>query len=201
MLSATAKRLLENLDKGQAGAAMAGPRRLSIRHVGPTAARSLATEFGSLEAIEAADEEQLAATDGVRAILSVDHAAGSRSVYHGIVTEWRAAGVSHGRRKRDRNDRRTGGKHDRRHRLPLVDFSRDGAKGGDPSRGGGGVGLGVRLRPTMSSSGNFNAGSRPTKAEQPGVPILGRTGFKRPPLATEQALDAGEAGGSVRPTG
>ena len=38
---------------------------LSIRHVGPTAARALATEFGSMEAIRAAAEEQLAAAEGV----------------------------------------------------------------------------------------------------------------------------------------
>ena len=38
---------------------------LSIRHVGPTAARALATEFGSMDAIRAASEEQLAAAEGV----------------------------------------------------------------------------------------------------------------------------------------
>ena len=38
---------------------------LSIRHVGPTAARALAQEFGSMEAIRAATEEQLAAAEGV----------------------------------------------------------------------------------------------------------------------------------------
>ena len=38
---------------------------LSIRHVGPTAARALAAEFGSMEAIRAASEEQLAAAEGV----------------------------------------------------------------------------------------------------------------------------------------
>src|SRR5699024_5662807 len=38
---------------------------LSIRHVGPTAARALATRFGTMEAIRAASEEELAETDGV----------------------------------------------------------------------------------------------------------------------------------------
>ena len=38
---------------------------LSIRHVGPTAARALATEFGSMEAIRAASEGELAAAEGV----------------------------------------------------------------------------------------------------------------------------------------
>ena len=38
---------------------------LSIRHVGPTAARALATEFGSMEAIREADQERLAGAEGV----------------------------------------------------------------------------------------------------------------------------------------
>src|SRR5699024_7960750 len=38
---------------------------LSIRHVGPAAARSLATAYGSMDAIRAAGVEQLAETDGV----------------------------------------------------------------------------------------------------------------------------------------
>ena len=38
---------------------------LSIRHVGPTAARALAQEFGSMDAIRAASEEELAAAEGV----------------------------------------------------------------------------------------------------------------------------------------
>ena len=38
---------------------------LSIRHVGPTAARALAQEFGSMEAIRAADRGRAAAAEGV----------------------------------------------------------------------------------------------------------------------------------------
>ena len=38
---------------------------LSIRHVGPTAARALATEFGSMAAVREASEEALAAAEGV----------------------------------------------------------------------------------------------------------------------------------------
>ena len=38
---------------------------LSIRHVGPTAARALATEFGSMATIRAASEDELAAAEGV----------------------------------------------------------------------------------------------------------------------------------------
>lgn len=51
-LSANGKRLLANLDKAKDVALWRVLVGLSIRHVGPTAARALATEFGSLEAIE-----------------------------------------------------------------------------------------------------------------------------------------------------
>src|SRR5699024_3420318 len=43
---------------------------LSIRHVGPAAARSLATAYGSMDAIRAAGVEQLAETDGVGQIIA-----------------------------------------------------------------------------------------------------------------------------------
>ena len=43
---------------------------LSIRHVGPVAARALAAYFGSVEAIRAASREELAAVDGVGGIIA-----------------------------------------------------------------------------------------------------------------------------------
>ena len=43
---------------------------LSIRHVGPVAARALASYFGSVDAIRAATREQLAAVDGVGGIIA-----------------------------------------------------------------------------------------------------------------------------------
>ena len=61
----TAQRLLDNLDKAKEVPLWRVLVALSIRHVGPTAARALATEFGSMEAIRAASEEQLAAAEGV----------------------------------------------------------------------------------------------------------------------------------------
>jgi len=48
-LSANGKRLLVNLDKAKSAPLWRMLVALSIRHVGPTAARALATEFGSLE--------------------------------------------------------------------------------------------------------------------------------------------------------
>jgi DNA ligase (NAD+) len=43
---------------------------LGIRHVGPTVARALARAFGSLEALTAATVDQLAAVDGVGAVIA-----------------------------------------------------------------------------------------------------------------------------------
>jgi DNA ligase (NAD+) len=43
---------------------------LSIRHVGPVAARALAAYFGSLDAIRSASREELAAVDGVGGIIA-----------------------------------------------------------------------------------------------------------------------------------
>ena len=43
---------------------------LGIRHVGPTGARAVARAFGTLEAIEAATVDELAAVDGVGGIIA-----------------------------------------------------------------------------------------------------------------------------------
>ena len=44
---------------------------LSIRHVGPTAAQALARHFGSMDAIQAAGEEELSSVDGVGPTIAV----------------------------------------------------------------------------------------------------------------------------------
>ncbi|GAB3605841.1 NAD-dependent DNA ligase LigA [Conyzicola nivalis] len=67
---------------------------LSIRHVGPVAARALAGYFGSLDAIRAAPREELAAVDGVGGIIAdalIDWFAVDWHV--DIIERWAAAGV------------------------------------------------------------------------------------------------------------
>jgi len=67
---------------------------LSIRHVGPVAARALAGYFGSLEAIRAASREELAAVDGVGGIIADALIEWFAVDWHDeIVREWAAAGV------------------------------------------------------------------------------------------------------------
>ena len=93
-LSANGKRLLANLDKAKAAPLWRVLVALSIRHVGPTAARALATEFGDLEAISAASTEQLAAVEGVGSTIADAVTEWFTVDWHReIVDKWRAAGV------------------------------------------------------------------------------------------------------------
>jgi DNA ligase (NAD+) len=67
---------------------------LSIRHVGPVAARALANYFGSLKAIREASREELAAVDGVGPIIADAVLEWFEVDWHQqIVDQWRAAGV------------------------------------------------------------------------------------------------------------
>lgn len=67
---------------------------LNIRHVGPVAARALASHFGSLSAIQSATVADLAAVDGVGEIIASSLADWFTIDWHlDIVTRWRAAGV------------------------------------------------------------------------------------------------------------
>ncbi len=176
-LSANGKRLLDNLDKAKHVPLWRVLVALSIRHVGPTAARALATEFGSLEAIEAADEDQLAATDGVGAILAKSIRDWFALDWHrDIVEKWRAAGVSMVDERDESIERTLEGK-----TVvvtgSLVDFSRDGAKEAILARGGKASGS-VSKKTDYVVVGE-SPGSKADKAEQLGVPILDEEGFKR----------------------
>src|SRR5215469_3550735 len=67
---------------------------LSIRHVGPTAARALAEAFGSVDAIAAASPDALAIVDGVGPTIAASVVEWFTVDWHvAIVDKWRAAGV------------------------------------------------------------------------------------------------------------
>ncbi len=67
---------------------------LSIRHVGPVAARSLSAHFGSLENIFSATAAELAAVDGVGPTLADSILEWHQVQWHrDILTSWAAAGV------------------------------------------------------------------------------------------------------------
>ncbi len=93
-LSANATRLLANLAEARTRPLWRILVALSIRHVGPTAARALAAEFGSLTAIEEASVDALAAVDGVGPTIAASLRDWFTIDWHrAIVSKWRDAGV------------------------------------------------------------------------------------------------------------
>ena len=93
-LSANAVKLLHNLEEARSRPLWRILVALSIRHVGPTAARALALEFGSLDAIAAATADQLTAADDVGPTIAAAVIDWFAVDWHqAIVAKWRAAGV------------------------------------------------------------------------------------------------------------
>ncbi|OIJ26191.1 NAD-dependent DNA ligase LigA [Nocardioides luteus] len=176
VLNANALGLLRNLEERKQVPLWRVLVALSIRHVGPSAARALATEFGSLDAIWAASQEELAATEGVGGIIAEAIVEWRQVDWHQeIVDKWRAAGVSLAD-ERDESVART------LEGLTVVvtgsleDFSRDGAKEAIISRGGKAAGS-VSKKTDYVVVGE-NAGSKAAKAEELGLPILDEAAFK-----------------------
>ena len=176
-LSANGKRLLANLDKAKDVALWRVLVGLSIRHVGPTAARALATEFGSLEAIEAADIDQLAGVEGLGMTLAQSiHDWFTVDWHRDIVEKWRAAGVSM-EDERDESIPRTLEGKTIVVTGSLVDFSRDGAKEAILQRGGKASGS-VSKKTDYVVVGD-SPGTKADKAEHLGVPVLDEDAFKK----------------------
>ncbi|GGG06223.1 DNA ligase A [Rhodococcoides trifolii] len=175
-LSANGRRLLDNLDKAKDKALWRVVVGLSIRHVGPTAARALASEFGSLQRIRDASEEELANSDGVgptiaRAVVEWFDVDWHRE----IVDKWAAAGVRMEDARDESIPRNLEG-------LSIVvtgsldTFTRDGAKESILSRGG-------KAASSVSKKTAFvvvgdSPGTKYDKAIQLGVPVLDEDGFR-----------------------
>ncbi|MGH8882855.1 MAG: NAD-dependent DNA ligase LigA, partial [Stackebrandtia sp.] len=88
-----ATELLDNLDKAKSQELWRIINGLSIRHVGPVAARALATEFGDLDRIRDAAEAELAAVDGVGPTIAAAVRQWFAEDWHAeIVEKWRRAG-------------------------------------------------------------------------------------------------------------
>ncbi|WP_051476792.1 NAD-dependent DNA ligase LigA [Arthrobacter sp. Br18] len=150
---------------------------LSIRHVGPTASRSLATAFGSMERIRAAGEEELAGVDGVGPTIAAALREWFEEEWHReILDAWSAAGV---RMEDDVDESRprtlegltvvvTGS---------LATYNRDEAKEAIILRGGKAAGS-VSKKTSYVVAGE-NAGTKFEKAETLGVPVLDEDGFLR----------------------
>ncbi|RKR74695.1 NAD-dependent DNA ligase LigA [Frondihabitans australicus] len=92
--SKTAIEMLANLEKAKTSPLWRILVGLSIRHVGPVAARALADWFGSLSAIRIASREELAAVDGVGGIIADALLDWFEVDWHReIIDRWEAAGV------------------------------------------------------------------------------------------------------------
>ncbi|ANI39186.1 NAD-dependent DNA ligase LigA [Mycolicibacterium vaccae] len=190
-LSANGKRLLANLGKAKSQPLWRVLVALSIRHVGPTAARALATEFGSLDAIVAASEEQLAATEGVGPTIAAAVTEWFTVDWHrAIVDKWRAAGVRMAD-ERDASIERTLEGLSIVVTGSLANYSRDEAKEAIIARGGKAVGS-VSKKTAYVVAGDA-PGSKYDKALELGVPVLDEDGFRRllesgPPSDDDQAV-------------
>jgi DNA ligase (NAD+) len=176
VLSANGARLLKNLQQARDRPLWRILVALSIRHVGPTAARALAMAFGSLEAVMAATEEQLADVEGVGPTIAAALREWFDVDWHrAIVEKWRAAGV----RMADERDTGieatcagltivvTGS---------LTGFSRDEAREAIIARGGKAAGS-VSKKTSFVVAGDA-PGSKYDKAVELGVAILDEDGFR-----------------------
>jgi DNA ligase (NAD+) len=175
-LSANGARLLVNLDAAKDRDLWRVLVSLSIRHVGPSAARALAVTFGSIDRIFAASEEELAAADGVgptiaAAVLEWHEWEWRRD----IIEKWRAAGVRLEEEQDAATPRVLEG-------LSIVvtgtlpGFSRDEAKESIIVRGGKAVGS-VSKKTSFVVVGE-SPGSKYDKAIQLKVPVLDEDGFR-----------------------
>jgi DNA ligase (NAD+) len=179
VLSANGRRLLANLADAKDRPLWRVLVALSIRHVGPTAARALAKHFASLDAVRAASLEELAGVEGVGGTIAeairrwFDD---PEATWHlDIIEKWRAAGVSLEDEVDESTPRTLEG-------LSIVvtgsldGFSRDQAKEEILSRGG-------KAASSVSKSTAFVVvgdapGSKYDKAVSLKVPVLDEDGFR-----------------------
>ena len=175
-LAANAQKLLDNLESAKTRPLWRVLVALSIRHVGPSAARDLAREFGSLDTIAAASAEQLASVDGVGMTIAEALVDWFTVDWHReIVEKWRSAGVVlEEERTEDTGPKPLAG-------LAIVvtgsleGFNRDQAAEAITSRGG-------KSASSVSKKTSFvvvgeSAGSKQAKAIELKVPMLDEDGF------------------------
>jgi DNA ligase (NAD+) len=175
-VSANGKRLLANLGRAKSQPLWRVLVALSIRHVGPTAARALATEFGSLDAITSASVDQLAAVEGVGPTIAAAVVEWFAVDWHrAIVDKWRAAGVRMAD-ERDASVERTLEGLSIVVTGSLTGFSRDEAKEAIVARGGKAASS-VSKKTAYVVAGD-SPGSKYDKAVELGVPILDEDGFR-----------------------
>jgi DNA ligase (NAD+) len=178
-LSANGVKLLANLEQAKSQPLWRVLVALSIRHVGPTAARALAAEFATMDALEevamAGDRERLAAVEGVGPVIADAVVEWFSVDWHAqIVSRWRAAGVVMADQRDTSVPRTLEG-------LTIVvtgtleGLSRDEAKEAILARGGKASGS-VSKKTSYVVVGE-NPGTKHDKAISLGVPVLDEAGF------------------------
>ena len=149
---------------------------LSIRHVGPTAAKKLAKEFGSLAAIEAATQSELSAVDGIGERIAASLRDYFEQEWHReIIRKWSAAGVTFLDHTIETVGPLTGKTIVITGSLPG--FTRDSAQETLAN-------LGAIISGSVSAKTDLvvageKAGSKVVKARALGIPITGSRGFEQ----------------------
>jgi len=178
-LKVNARMLMMNLDEAKTRPLWRVLVALSIRHVGPTAARALADAFGSVDEIASASVDALAIVDGVGPTIAASVVEWFTVDWHvAIVDKWRAAGVQLATPGFDPSAASS--------RLlagvtvvitgTLPGLTRDEAAEAVRAAGG-------KVSSSVSKKTNFlvageNAGSKYDKAVELGVPILDEDAFR-----------------------
>lgn len=179
MLGKSGEKLLANLETAKTRPLWRILVALSIRHVGPEAARPLATVFGSLDKIQETaltHPEKLAEVEGVGSTIAESLHDWFREEWHQeIIEKWRAAGVQLEQVDEEQVPHTLEG-------LTIVatgaleNFTRDSVKEAIIARGGRAVG-------SVSSKTDYvvagaNPGSKLTKAEELEIPVLDEQAFQ-----------------------
>ena len=169
--------LLEELTKAKSQPAWRVLVSLSIRHVGPVAARSLLNHFGSLDKVFSASEQELAGVDGVGGVVAKTIKEWIAVDWHlEIVDSWKKAGVNF------TQDTAVSGSGSFAGMSIVVtgtleNLTRDQAEEAIIARGG-------KAASSVSKNTAFvvagaNAGSKLAKAESVGVEVIDEAEFAR----------------------
>ena len=178
-LSTNAGKLLANLEAAKTRPFTRFLVALSIRHVGKGTAPDVARAFPSIEALAAADAAQLSAVEGIGPVLAASIVDWFSVDWHRrIVEKWQAAGCVLADAQTEPDDQ-----------LPqtlagltivvtgaVPGYTRDSANAAIEARGGKSAGS-VSAKTSLLVAGE-TTGSKYTKAEALGVPILAAADFE-----------------------
>ena len=150
---------------------------LGIKNLGPAAADSLSSHFGTLDAIASASSEELSSVDGVGTVIAASIASWfSISENQSIIQKLRDASVEFGRVEVSTLPHTLSGK-----AVvvtgTLTNYSREGAENAIKARGGKSPGS-VSAKTFAVVLGDSPGASKVTKAEQLNIPVLDEAGFE-----------------------